>query len=160
MGNHVIFMYSYHQMNTQKITNSIAGKINALLIDIKTNDKPINLDAYDLIGFSAGIAVGKHYPQMMSFVEKLPDVQNKKAFIISTSGGYSNKKMKKNHKALRNLLQKKGFIILDEFGCKGYTAFKIFKFTFRMNKGRPNDEDIKNAEIFADKLLNNCTDEY
>jgi flavodoxin len=50
-------------------------------------------------------------------------------------------------------LQNKGFVIIDEFGCKGF--FYIGLKTFGMNKNSPNDEDIKNAEVFAEKLLKN-----
>jgi flavodoxin len=138
-------------MNTQKIGEAIAEKINASIIDIKNNTESIELDSYDLIGFGAGIAGGKHYPKMLKYVEKLPNVQNKKAFIFSTSGTFSGKLMSKYHEALRNLLLKKGFVIVNEFGCKGSYATKLFKLKF--NKGRPNADDIKNAEIFAEKLL-------
>ena len=153
MGKSVIFMYSYHTMSTQKIGKVIAEKINASIIDINTNSEPIELDIYDLIGFGAGIAGGKHYPQMLKYAEKLPNVQNKKAFIFSTSGSHSDERMISNHKALRDILQKKGFVVIDEFGCKGFVYF-FFKFIC-MNKNRPNEEDIKNVEIFAEKLLKN-----
>ena len=151
MGNHIIFMYSYHTMSTQKIGKAIAKKIDATIIDINNSPEPIELIDYDLVGLGAGIAGGKHYSQMLKYAEKLPKVQNKKAFIFSTSGGSSEKSASKNHKALREILQSKGFVVIDEFNCKGFVYF-FFKF-LGTNKGRPNDEDIKNAEIFADSLL-------
>jgi len=157
MAQSIIFMYSFHNMNTQKIGKAIATKINASIIDINNNSEPIELCTYDLVGFGAGIGGGKHYSQMLKYAEKLPNIQNKKAFIFSTSGRYNKKKMLNDHKALRNILQGKGFMIIEEFGCKGfsYYNFKLFKKRFEMNKGRPNDEDIKNAEMFAEKLLKN-----
>jgi flavodoxin len=153
MGKSIIFLYSYHHNNTQKIGNAIAAKINASIIDISKNIEQIELEAYDLIGFGSGIDSGKHYPPMLEYVKKLPEVQNKKAFIFSTSGVYSDKKMLTDHKALRKLLQNKGFAIVNEFGCKGYNTNSILKYFGGMNKDRPNDEDIKNAETFAEKLL-------
>jgi flavodoxin len=140
-------------MNTQKIGKAIAAKINASLIDVNTNSEPVELGIYDLIGFGAGIAGGKHYSQMLKYAEKLPNVQNKKAFIFSTSGTYNEKKMLGDHKSLRNILQNKGFVIINEFGCKGFFYFGLK--IFGMNKNSPNDEDIKNAEVFAEKLLKN-----
>ena len=140
-------------MNTQKIGNAIAEKINASVIDINNNSEPVDLETYDLIGFGAGIDTGKHYPKMIEYVEKLSNVQNKKAFIFSTSGIYNAKKMLNDHKALRSLLQNKGFIIVDEFGCKGHDTVSFLKYFGGINKGRPNAEDIKNAEAFAEKLL-------
>jgi hypothetical protein len=62
-----------------------------------------------------------------------------------------------NHKALRNILQSKGFVIIGEFGCKGFSHY-VLKFfgkgkRIEMNKNSPTEEDFKNAEKFADKLL-------
>lgn len=78
----VIFLYSYHHGNTRKIANAIAPKINAIIMDIDKTDNAL-LEGYDLIGFGSGINGGKHYQLMLDFVEKLPSVQNKKAFIFS-----------------------------------------------------------------------------
>jgi len=153
VGKAMVFIYSYHHMNTQKIGNAIAAKINASIVDISNNTEPIDLETYDLVGFGAGIDTGKHYPAMIEYVEKLPNVQNKKAFIFSTSGIYNAKKMLSDHKALRSLLQNKGFDILSEFGCKGHDTVSFLKYFGGINKGRPNTEDIKDAEAFAGKLL-------
>jgi hypothetical protein len=67
--------------------------------------------------------------------------------------------MLNNHKALRNILQSKGFVIIGEFGCKGFSHY-VLKFfgkgkRIEMNKNSPTEEDFKNAEKFADKLLKN-----
>jgi flavodoxin len=150
----IIFLFSYHHKNTQKIGNAIAEKINAEIIDINNTDKPIELDDYNLIGFGSGIDSGKHYPQLLEFVEKLAKVQNKKAFIFSTCGIYGSKKMVNDHKALRGILVNKGFEIIGEFSCKGFDTNSVLKYIGGLNKNRPNDEDIKKAEIFAGGLLN------
>ena len=149
----IIFLYSYHHKNTQKIGDAIAAKINALMVEVNNDTKLDELETYDLIGFGAGIDSGKHYPQMIEFVKKLPNVKNKRAFIFSTSAIYTEKKMLNDHKTLRNILQNKDFVIVNEFSCKGYNTNSFLKYIGGMNKNRPNDEDIKNAEIFAEKLL-------
>ena len=149
----IIFLYSYHHMNTQKIGNAIAAKINASIINVIENAGQIEFNNFDLMGFGAGIDSGKHYSQIIKFAEKLPNMKNKKAFIFSTSAIYSERKMYKDHEALRNVLQNKGFEIVNEFSCKGYNTNSFLKFIGGMNKGRPNNEDIKNAEIFAEQLL-------
>ena len=149
----IIFLYSYHHMNTQKIGNAIAVKIKSSIIDINNNVENIELNNYDLMGFGAGIDSGKHYTQIIEFAEKLPKLQNKKAFIFSTSAIYSKRKMLKDHKALRNILQNKGFEIVNEFSCKGHNTNSFLKYFGGMNKGHPNSDDIRNAEIFAEELL-------
>ena len=157
MGNSIIFQYSYHNMNTQKIGKVIAEIINAKIIDLKDNTEPVELDKYDLIGFGSGIASGRHYIQLLKYVEELKSFQGKKVFIFSTCGTYNKRRMTNNHRALRNLLQSKKLEIIGEFSCKGfsYYHFKLLKTKkrFEMNKGRPNEDDIKNAEAFAEKLL-------
>ena len=120
---------------------------------LKNNSSIINLDKYNMIGFGAGIDGGRHYAQMINYVEKLPNVRNKKAFIFSTSAIYSEKIMLRNHKVLSDLLRTKGFPVTHEFGCKGFTTRSIFNLIGGKNKGRPNEEDINNAKLFADKLL-------
>ena len=149
----IIFLYSYHHKNTQKVADAIGAAINAAVVDINNNKETVVPENYDIVGFGSGIDSGKHYSKMLEFAEKLPAVQNKKAFIFSTSGIYTDKKMLSDHKALREILQNKGFVISGEFACRGYNTNSVLKYFGGKNKGRPNNEDIKNAEVFAEKLL-------
>ena len=138
-------------MSTKKIADVIGAKLLASVIDINVNSENVSLDNYDLVGFGAGIAAGKHYSKMLKYVEKLLNVQNKSAFIFSTSGMYNEKKMLKNHKVLKDLLLEKGFTVVDEFGCKGF-FYLGFKF-LGINKKNPDGIDLKNVELFAERLL-------
>lgn len=147
----LIIVYSYHHMNTEKIAQIFA---NVLKADIKTPDQVTeeNIKDYDLIGFGAGIDSGKHYKPLIVLANNLSNVKNKNAFIFSTSGVQGEKKVKKDHMLLRNILTSKGYIILDEFSCKGFNTNVFLKYFGGMNKGRPNAEDLKNAEKFACEL--------
>jgi len=90
---------------------------------------------------------------MLELARKLQPVQGNKAFIFSTSAILGEKKVKKDHTALRDILISKGYQIVDEFACKGYNTNSFLKYIGGMNKGRPNAEDIKNAEDFARRLM-------
>jgi hypothetical protein len=57
-----------------------------------------------------------------------------------------------DHKAQRELLQAKGFVVVGEFGCKGFTTRSVFNLIGGANKGRPNEYDIANAARFAESL--------
>jgi len=153
----IIFLYSSPQGNTRKIAEAIATKINAPIFDIDIMDLEnidfTGLDEYQIMGFGSGIDSGRHFQQMLDFANTLPFVQNKRAFIFSTSGIFNETKMFKDHEAIRNILQQKGFTIIEEFGCLGHNTNSFLKFFGGMNKGRPNAEDIKNAEAFAEKLI-------
>ncbi|MDR0629418.1 MAG: hypothetical protein LBG24_07270 [Treponema sp.] len=93
----IVFLYSYHHKNTQKIANAIAEKINATIVEIDNNTNLVELGNYDLVGFGSGINSGKHYSQLLNYIEKIPNVQNKKAFIFSTSGIYTEKNVKRSY---------------------------------------------------------------
>ena len=61
-------------------------------------------------------------------------------------------KVAQDHSLLREKLQSKGYMIVDEFSCKGFNTNSFLKLFGGMNKGRPNDEDLKHAEEFAQNL--------
>ncbi len=64
-------------------------------------------------------------------------------------------KVAKDHSALREKLQSKGYVIVDEFACKGYNTNSFMTFFGGLNKGRPNAEDLERAEECAQKLKRN-----
>lgn len=148
----LIVLYSYHHNNTAKIADVFAKVLQA---DLKTPDEVTSdeINQYDLIGFGSGIDSGKHYKQILNFVDNLKNVKNKKSFIFSTSAMQSEIKVDKDHAYLREKLISKGFTIVDEFSCKGYNTNSFLKYLGGMNKGRPNINDLENAKFFANRLL-------
>jgi flavodoxin len=148
----LLVLYSYHHNNTEKIANVFATILDA---QIKTPQQ-INLNEfqeYNLIGFGSGIYGGKHHKLLLGLADKLPQVTNKKAFIFSTSAITGEAKVAKDHSLLREKLQSKGYMIVDEFSCKGFNTNSFLKYFGGMNKGRPNAQDLKNAEEFAQNLI-------
>ena len=144
----LLILFSYHHNNTEKIANVFAKVLDA---QIKTPQQvnPEELQEYDLIGFGSGIYSGKHHEYLLDLADKLPQVTNKKAFIFSTSAITGEEKVAKDHSLLREKLQSKGYMIVDEFSCKGFNTNSFLKLFGGMNKGRPNAEDLKHAEEFA-----------
>ncbi len=147
----LLIVYSYHHNNTLKIAEVMAKVLEA---EIKTPQQtnPEETQKYDLVGFGAGIDSGKHYKVLLDYAEKLPKVDNKDAFIFSTAGVTGEKKLAKDHLTLREELEAKGYRIVDEFQCRGFNTNVFLKYFGGMNKGRPNEEDLKHAEAFAEKL--------
>jgi flavodoxin len=90
---------------------------------------------------------------LLDFADKIPQVANKKAFIFSTSG--ETEKMSKFHQKLRVKLQSKGFDIVSEFNCAGFDTYGFNKIVSGIKKGRPNEDDLKQAEAFAQSLKKN-----
>ena len=150
----LLVLFSYHHNNTEKITNVFAKVLDA---QIKTPQQinPEELQAYDLIGFGSGIYGGKHHELLLDLADNLPQVTNRNAFIFSTSAMTGKAKVAKDHSLLREKLQSKGYMIVDEFSCKGFNTNSFMKYFGGMNKGRPNAEDLKHAEGFAQNLKQN-----
>jgi flavodoxin len=147
----LLVLCSYHHNNTEKV-----AKVFAKVLDAKMGSPqqmgPEEPQGYDLVGFGSGIDSGKHYQILLEFAEKLPQVRDKKAFIFSTAGITGEEKVAGDHSALRKRLQSKGYVIVDEFGFPGFNTNSFLKFFGGMNKGRPNAEDLRHAEEFAQSL--------
>jgi len=152
----LLIVFSYHHNNTEKVANVFAKVFDA---QVKTPQQtnPEELQQYSLIGFGSGIDSGKHYKPLLDFADKLPQVTDRKAFIFSTSAIQGEDKVAKDHLLLREKLQSKGYLIVGEFSCKGFNTNSFLKYFGGMNRGRPNDEDLKNAEEFAQKLKQNLS---
>jgi flavodoxin len=142
-------------MNTEKVAKVIAKILDA---QIKWPDKikPQELQEYNLVGFGSGIYGEKHHKLLLGLADILPQVNNKKAFIFSTSAIMGKEKVAKDHSALREKLELKGYNIVDEFACKGFNTNSFLKHFGGMNKGRPNAKDLENAEEFARNLKQNA----
>ncbi|UYP47334.1 hypothetical protein NEF87_003619 [Candidatus Lokiarchaeum ossiferum] len=149
----LIVIYSYHHKNTEKIAH-IMGKVLDADVKAPKNLTPEIVRTYDLIGFGSGIYSAKHHSILLEFVKNLPEIPNLNAFIFSTAALVGKEKMMSDHQQLKSVLERKGFVILDEFSCKGFNTNSFLKFFGGMNKNRPNAIDLKNAEIFAQNLRN------
>ncbi|MFX0013441.1 MAG: flavodoxin family protein [Promethearchaeota archaeon] len=146
----LLVVFSFHHKNTEKIANVFAQVLDT---QIKTPRQinPEELQEYRLIGFGSGIYDEKHHKTLLNLADKLPQVTNRKAFIFSTSG--MTREAAKAHSPLRHKLQSKGYMIVDEFSCAGFNTISYLRFIGGMNKGRPNAEDLKHAEEFAQNLI-------
>ena len=157
----LMVVFSYHHKNTQKVAEVMAKVLDA---QVKSPQQTAleELSQYDLVGFGSGIDSGKHYKELLDFAHNLPQVTNKKAFVFSTCGAPMKfmeldraeftRYVAKNHSSRRKKLQSKGYMIVDEFSCAGFNTNSFNKLFGGLNKGRPNAEDLKQAEEFAQNL--------
>lgn len=144
----LIVVYSYHHNNTDRIAHVFSEVLDAKIMTPGQVTQE-EFKKYDLIGFGSGIDSGKHYKPILDLVDSLSKVNSNRCFIFSTSAVQGVDKVKKDHSLLREKLTSKGFTIVDEFSCKGFNTNSFLKYFGGMNKGRPNSEDLKNAEEFA-----------
>jgi flavodoxin len=143
----LIVCLSEHHGNTKKIADAMAAVLHAEVV----SPRDVNvaaLSGYDLIGFGSGIAFGKHYKGLLKLVEGLP-VDNKKAFVFSTRGA---QRLGSSHRALKSQLEEKGVTIVGEFSCRGFDTYGLMKLVGGIAKGRPNKQDLREAQEFAKSL--------
>ncbi len=151
----LIVLFSYHHHNTEKIAKVFAKVLDA---EVKTPQeiKPEDIQEYDLVGFGSGIYSAKHDESLLELADKLPEVNDKNVFLFSTAGISGKSKAAKDHATLREKLESKGYMIVDEFQCKGFNTNSFLRLFGGMNKGRPNVKDLKHAEEFAVKVREKC----
>jgi flavodoxin len=143
----LIIYHSEHHGNTKKIAKVMAEKINADIL--KAADVNLNkFKGYDIVGFGSGVYNGKLHKELSEILSKLSQQEDKKAFIFSTTGSKTYSSMA--HERFRPMLEEKGFKIIGEFSCLGFDTALTKE---GINKGRPNKQDIKDAEDFMVNII-------
>jgi len=145
----LIVYTSVHHQNTEKVAKVMAEELGADLVPTE-KAQPDTLAAYDLIGFGSGIYFMKHHKTLLQFVDLLPAMKEKRAFVFSTSGDGR----KQHHASLKEKLVNRGFTIVDEFCCRGWDTVGPLKIFAGINKGRPDEKDLAEARAFAQGLKN------
>lgn len=151
----LVVVFSYHHKNTEKIANVIAKVLGA---EVKTPQQvyPEQLREYGLIGFGSGIYGATFDPSVLSLADRLSYAAGKKAFLFSTYGAPAifagGDFVRNNHAEMREKLMLKGYTIIGEFGCAGWNTNSFLKYFGGLNKGRPDADDLRNAEAFARNL--------
>ena len=152
----LLVLYSYHHKNTEAVAKVLSKVLGAKIVTPR-DVNAAELAGYDLVGFGGGIDSGRHYAPILDLADKLPPVDAKKAFIFSTCGApafiVTESFIRKNHSALREKLEAKGYTIVGEFGCPGFNTNMFLRYFGGLNKKRPNAEDLKRAEEFARDLV-------
>jgi flavodoxin len=150
--NALVVVFSYHHKNTEKLAHVIAKVLDA---PVKTSQQvnPDEILEYDLVGFGSGIYSTTFDASILDLADRLPQVNNKNAFLFSTYGApafIANREfVENNHSQIRKKLMSKGYTVIGEFGCAGWNTNSFLKYFGGLNKGKPDAKDLKNAEAFA-----------
>jgi len=145
---------SVHHGNTKKVAEAMAQELGAECITVKDLQAQ-DIAPCDLIGFGSGIYFSQHHKSLLDAIDTLPPAKGTKAFVFSTAGFPAGKFM--FHRALKTKLADKGFFIAGEFSCRGLDTYKIFGTFGGMNKGHPDENDIKKAQEFAKGIAKNLS---
>jgi flavodoxin len=147
----LLIYVSVHHGNTEKVARNMADILDADLVQAKQADAA-KLEQYHVIGFGSGVYFGKHHASLLDFVDRLPMVRDKKAFIFSTSGLRKIPFVHDFDKPLKERLRRRGFDVVGEFSCRGFDTSRAAMILGGINRGRPNARDLQQADDFARRL--------
>ncbi len=123
--------------NTKKLAESIASVVN---VEAKTVDEPLTEDVDILFLGSAVYAAGID-KKVKEFIKNI-DVN-----VGSVVNFSSAALIESTYKQVKSEVEKKGLNMSeDEFHCRG--AFKF------VHRGRPNEDDLKDVQEFAKRIIN------
>ena len=149
----IIIYESYHHHNTEKIAHILAQRLPAELYK-PSQVTPAQLHNYDAIGIGTGIYFNRPHHQIDSFLKKLPVLSQKKSFLFTTSGIINTKYIQHVVQKIISKMEDKGLKIIDSFSTKGWHTYGPLCLIGGINRGHPDLKDFYNAELFANKLLN------
>ncbi len=145
-----VVLYCSKAGHTKKVAQAIAKGLkkqgNARALNVE-NAKIESVANADVIGFGSGIYYGQPAKELVTFLNKLPSMTGRLAFVFSTSGTGG-----KLMWGLAAKLEDKGFKVLGEFACRAYDDWGPLKLIGGINKGRPNSKDLKKAEEFGETV--------
>ncbi len=143
----VIIYASMHHGNTKKIVDAIAQECDVELVDAtKVIEK--DLEGYDLIGFASGIFYSKYHKQVLDFANiNLPTDKN--VFFIATAGN----PIDFNFHTIAEIAKEKSCNEVGRFQCKGYDTFGPFKLVGGIQKGHPDEEELREAVEFFKGIM-------
>lgn len=138
----VLIYASTHHGNTKKVVDAISNECEIEVVDAtKVHEK--DLKDYDLIGFASGIFFTKFSEQVLNFARvNLP--ANKDVFFIATAGNPMNG----NFNSIADIAKDKKCNERGRFQCKGFDTYGPFKLVGGIQKGHPNESELKAAVEF------------
>ena len=139
---------SVHNGCTLKVAKAMRTALGAKLIK-PSELHTVNLKDFDMIGLGSGIYDNTFHPSILNLVDTAQTLKGKKVFVFSTAGVL----WQDAHIDIRAKLLVKNAEIVGEFRCKGFNTNSFLKHIGGINRGKPNADDLKRAQSFAQNLL-------
>lgn len=143
-----LVVYYSKSGNTEKVARAVARGLEA---ELKKTEEVGDVFSYELICIGTPVHALAPAKPIKKFLKELPDLPGKKGAGFCTMHAFGDKR---TLRIIKEKLEVKGIKFLNGFSCRGTSSIfgdigpKIF------NKGKPNEEDLKRAEDFGRKLLN------
>ncbi len=148
MPNTAIVYRSPHHGNTKRLLDAIL-KAHPEVTLIHAGVDAFAPEAYDFIGFASGVYAGKLHRMVRKVLDDVAG-DGRKAFVIYTCGDPKGEKFGGRFiKALRE----KGFDTRGYYWCLALDTFGPLKLIGGMNKGKPDEDDVRGAVAFYESLI-------
>lgn len=152
----LVVVYSYHHHNTEKVARAIA-EVWGAEIKAPKDVRPEELAQYDLVAFGSGIYSDAPHPALVALAQASPAVMGTSALMFCTMGSpmggeAGDEYAAKCHARLKGILTEKGYRVCGEFGCVGWNTNSFLKLVGGMHKGRPNEQDLREAAAEAKRV--------
>jgi flavorubredoxin len=131
--------YIFRVVGTLAKSPGIAKELEITPIDVKK--EPPDVSNVDMLIVGSGTYGGKPGKPMVAYLENLENVTGKRAACFSSCAGDASKTLV----AMKEILNKKGYTIVDCFSCFG-------KFAGLAKRGHPTNEELNQGKEFAKKL--------
>jgi flavodoxin len=116
--------------NTKRLAQAIAEAVKAPLFDLAST-QPLALAEFDLLILGTPVEGASPAKETAAYIETLPKVENKKAFLFCTYRAFGNERtMKKMEKQLEN----KGYAMAGKVSKKGMDPRKEADFSKELNE--------------------------
>lgn len=139
-----VIVYASKTGNTKKVAEAIAFGIGCEAKDVSSHPE---LSDYDLIGFGSGVYYSKPADELADFIREIK-TSKQKAFVFVTYGS----RWQSTVENLKRSLSNKGIQVVGEFKTPGFDNYGPLKLIGGIKKGRPNANDLKEAEEFGKSL--------
>lgn len=139
--------------NTMRIATVMGQVLSARVVDPDQVDAA-ELSESDLVGFGSGIFNLDFHPRLRQFVDSLPNMEPRRAFVFTTSG-FPEPPFKRYTRNFGRALERKGFDVVGTFICRGYDTWFPLRIVGGISKGHPTAAEIEAAREFAEGLLPN-----
>jgi flavodoxin len=146
----LIICVSVSNGNTATVARAIGSALGAEVREPEEVD-PRTLEDYDVVGFGSGIYGGSHHERLRRYVEQLPQVTGRAAFVFCTAGLGRSQSLPWQP-SLESLLKDKGYDVVGSFACRGLDIVGPLRLVGGLNRGHPDAKDLTRAFEFGERV--------
>ncbi len=146
-----IVIYFSQTGNTRRIAEAIYRGLNSQHLPADmiplSKVKPADLERYDLLGFGHPVFFWKPPLNVRRFIDSLPPLEGRKAFVFCTWGTHKSSALSVTAK----MLSQRGLQILGTFDARGFDSYPIYK-RMGLGFGHPDEKELAAAREFGADL--------